>query len=696
MQKIYKPARIGVIFVFMAIVLTIYVSALYKIQIFDVVPAEVNVLPTKTIKRSVTLPAARGNIYDRNGVLLASGRTSYNITLNREALLAVPEINSIVLDLINTMVNGSIRYNDSLPITQGAPFSYISNMSAEQRRRLDAYFEFFRLDPEISASDLLAWMRENYKIDYTVGISDARLITGVRYELEIRAIMGNLPSYVFANDIGSGMVSFIEERTLIGVYIESGYIREYHTSYAAHLLGYIARIRDNQIEKYVTELGYPLDATIGQTGVEAAFEDVLHGADGKQTIIMDESGAVVGVEIINAPEPGKHVYLTIDIGLQASTEDALRTHIDSTNLEIEDESERIPGGAVVVTDVWTGEILAMASYPTFDRATLSQNITALNADPNRPMFNRATQGLYNPGSTFKMVTAFAGLRHGVIGRWTPINDTGRYSILNDVGATYTPQCWYYQLNGVGHSELDVVQALQRSCNYFFCHVSDRLEGGGRAGAEALAQAARELGLGQKTGLEVPEQTGILATPEYKEEFLTDKNWYRADTVMASFGQGYNQFTPVQLSNYAATIANGGTLHSLTLLRRIKSTDMSETIFSHAPVVANEIEEAEYIEIVQEGMRAVASTTQGTAYSVFGDYPVKIAAKTGTVQAESSTINTGVFVCYAPAASPEVSISVVIEKGGSGSQVMGIARTVLDDYFKADNAVLSTPDGELIP
>ena len=696
MQKIYRPVRIGVIFVFIALVLTIYVSALYKIQIFDTRLTEEEIPPVKLITRTVTLPAARGNIYDRNGVLLASGRTSYNITLNRLALLAVPDRNEIILNLINTMVSGAVKYNDTLPITQGAPFSYLSNMSPGQQKRLDAYFEYHHIDPEITASELLSWMRGNYKIDYTIGISDARLITGIRYELEIRAIMGNLPNYVFANDIGSDMVSLIEGMGLIGVYIESGYIREYHTPCAAHLLGYIAPIRDNQIDNYVKELNYPLDALIGQTGVEAAFEDVLHGVDGKQTIKMDESGAVVDVETINYPEPGKHVYLTVDIVLQASTEDALRTHIISSNLEIEDENERIPGGAVVVTDVWTGEILAMASYPTFDRATLSQNMTALNADPNRPMFNRATQGRYNPGSTFKMVTAFAGLRHGVIGRWTPVNDTGRYSILLDDGASYTPQCWLFQAAGVGHGELDVVSALQQSCNYFFCHVADRLEGGGRAGAEALAQSAKELGLGQNTGIEIPDFAGVLATPEYKQTVLNNKNWYRGDTVMASFGQGYNLFSPVQLSNYAATIANGGTLHSLTLLRRIKNNDMTDLIYTHEPVVLNEIEETEYIEIVQEGMRAVASTSLGTAYSVFGDYPVRIAAKTGTVQAESSAINTGVFVCYAPAANPEVSISVVVEKGGSGSQVMGIARTVLDDYFRADNAVLSTPFSELIP
>jgi penicillin-binding protein 2 len=294
-----------------------------------------------------------------------------------------------------------------------------------------------------------------------------------------------------------------------------------------------------------------------------------------------------------------------------------------------------------------------------------------------------------------MVTAFAGLRHGVIGRYTPIDDTGVYSVLGDKGNTYRPTCWYYQLNGVGHGSLDVVQALERSCNYFFMSVADRIEGGWDTGAYALAEAAQEFGLGRTTGLEISENPGRLATPEFTSEVL-NTGWYRADTVMTGFGQGHNQFTPVQLANYAATIANGGTLHALTILRRIKSADFSELLYTHEPVVLNVIEETEYIEIVQEGMRAVARGGQGTARSVFSDYPVRVAAKTGTVQQETSDINNGVFVCYAPADDPQIAISVVIEKGGSGSAVMDVARMIFDYYFRAETIVLATPYGALIP
>jgi penicillin-binding protein 2 len=315
----------------------------------------------------------------------------------------------------------------------------------------------------------------------------------------------------------------------------------------------------------------------------------------------------------------------------------------------------------------------------------------LSSDPNLPMFNRAAQGRYNPGSTFKMVTALAALRHGTIGRYSPVDDVGKY----DRYETYQPVCWYYTETGRGHGVLDVVQALERSCNYFFIYVGDRVNGGGESGAEALAQMARELGLGQSTGLEIPESAGVLATPAYKREVLND-GWWRADTLMTSFGQGHNLFTPVQLANYAATIANGGTLHSLTLLRRIKSADMSELLYSHEPEVRSVIPETEYIRIIQEGMRAVAGSRYGTAYREFGDYPIRIAAKTGTVQSETSEINNGVFVCYAPATNPEIAISIVIEKGGSGSAIMGIAKTILDYYFKSETTVLSAPYGELIP
>jgi len=295
-----------------------------------------------------------------------------------------------------------------------------------------------------------------------------------------------------------------------------------------------------------------------------------------------------------------------------------------------------------------------------------------------------------------MITAFAGLRHGLITRETTINDVGRFIKYEPQG--YAPSCWIYQQRGFGHGPLTVVRALECSCNYFFINVSDWFAGGSSAGARILAETAQDFGLGRRTGLEIPENSGRLATPEWKREAFSgpDGGWFAADTLMTSFGQGHNMFTPVQLANYAATIANGGTLHSLTILRRVKSADFTELLHSHVPEVLNEIEEKEYIQILQEGMRAVARGSSGTAAREFRNYSIPVAAKTGTVQVEGRDINDGVFVCYAPADNPEIAISIVIEKGGSGSAVMDIARTIFDYYFRSEITVRAVPQGELIP
>jgi penicillin-binding protein 2 len=689
----YKPVRVGMIFVFMIILITIYIVELFRIQIYETRAADVESYSQKIVPRNVTLQAARGNIYDRNGILLASGRPSYNIMLNRNALRLDLSRNAIIKELIDTAMGEDVPYNDTFPITRGAPFEYISDMSETQRSRLDTYLDYFSLDPEISSSNLLGWMRTHYEIDYTIGILEARLIIGVRYELEIRAIIGNIAPYVFAGDVSSEFVTIIEERHLTGVSVESNYIREYHTNYAAHLLGYIGSMSSEEYKTY-KELGYPMDAMVGKIGAEMAFENLLHGVAGKQVIRSSEDGTVMDVTTEREPEPGKHIYLTMDIDLQMTVEHELRTHIETVNQKREEEDlDKIPGGAVVVTDVHTGEMLAAASYPTFNRATLSQDWTMLNTDQNLPMLNRATQGRYSPGSTFKMITAFAGLRHGIIGRYTEIYDAGKYTKWTEEG--YAPSCWIYSGHGLTHGYVNVVDALECSCNYFFFFFSDRCAGCALAGAGILSETAQEFGLGRSTGLEIPENTGRLATPAWRRKAL-NSGWYVADTLMMSFGQGDNVFTPVQLANYAATIANGGTLHSLSILRRVKSSDFTELLYAHEPEVLNEIEEKEYVAILQEGMKAVSRGRRGTARAVFGDYPIRVASKTGTVQVDEQDINNAVFVCYAPANNPEIAISIVIEKGGSGAAVMDIARRILDYYFISEITVLATPFGELVP
>ena len=452
----------------------------------------------------------------------------------------------------------------------------------------------------------------------------------------------------------------------------NSYIREYHTVYAAHLLGY--------------------------EGAELAFEEFLRGVEGEQISIVSEDGTVSNVEVTNEPVLGQHVYLTIEIDLQEAAEHALRTQIEKINVERalerqqriddgkEDVDNTIPGGAVVVTNVNTGEILAAASYPTFNLARLDEDWALLTSDPANPMLNRATQGIYSPGSTFQMVTAIAGLRNiPRIARYFQIDDTGVFERYGDAG--FVMNCWIYNYARVGHAQVDVVQALEVSCDFFFVQIADWL-GPARDGAHMLADAATELGLGAATGLEIPESEGRLALPEVREATTGENTWYVADTLLAGIGQGENRFTPVQLANYAATIANGGTLYSLSLLRSVRSSDFSEELFIHEPKVLNVIEETDIIEIIQEGMVAVSRGRYGLARNVlrnaFGDYPVTVAAKTGTVQLEGRELNDGVFVAYAPAENPEIAISVVVEKGGSNAAIIEISRIIFDHYFNNTN------------
>ncbi|MDR2665494.1 MAG: hypothetical protein LBC21_04360 [Oscillospiraceae bacterium] len=685
MRKFFSRSRLALLFIMTGALIAVYITTLYKIQIYDAGAAAADPgVPKASQTSDVSLPAQRGSILDRNGTLLVSNRPAYSVTLSRNPLLAVGAANAnrIIKELVYAAEEHGVSYYDTLPITRGAPFEYIVDMGDSQRGILDNYFEYFSLDREISASELVSWMKEHYKLDYTTGITDARLIIGIRYELETRHIPpANMAPYVFADDVGVDFLAVIRERAYPGVGTNTSSVREYHTPYAAHILGNTGKLDKNDIDKY-TALGYPLDAVVGKSGVEAGFEQYLHGVDGAKSVASASDGTVLSSDVTEAPVPGGNVYLTIDIGLQGYAENELAKFINNINAERTEESKAM-GGAVVVTGVKTGETLAMASYPTFDLSSYRKNFTALTNDPGKPLFDRATQGVYNPGSTFKMATALAGLRTGTITRWSQINDTGRYMRYE----SFRPYCWIFQQQNVGHGLLNVVEALRDSCNYFFYQVGDY------ADIEALTQAAMDLGLGVPTGIELSEKTGTLATYDYVRNVL-GRAWVRGDLLLASIGQGHNMFTPLQLAGYAATIANGGTHHAMTILSKVKNSDYSTNIVTQEPRTLGTIAEGDYIGFLQEGMRAAAQS--GTAAPIFKDFRVRTAAKTGTVQIETSEVNNGIFVCYAPADDPEIAISVVIEKGGSGSAVMEIARTLLDYYYR-DRAVFDIqPEGALIP
>jgi penicillin-binding protein 2 len=652
--------------------LSVYSVVLYKMQIYDPareLPADAAPPPTTT--RIETIRAARGDIMDRNGETLVTSRVTYDVVLTRTAMRAAGNVNETIRELLRLKSDAGVAHTDTFPITPGAPYEYRYDMTAAQRTRLSGYLEFHDLDANISAADLIVWLKKHYDIPYTVGVAEARLIIGVRFELETRAIteLRVFSQYVFAEDIPRELASRISERAFPGVSVVTGSRREFVSSSAAHLLGYTGKMDAADFEKY-EELGYPMDAVIGKSGAEAAFEAYLHGTDGAKTIRTAADGTVISEEITAQPVPGANVNLTIDYKLQLAAERSLADKIQLINLERE-EKERVTGGAVAVTQVKTGEVLALASYPSFDA------VTRLGDE-----FNRATQGRYNPGSTIKMATALAGMRAGVISRYTKIEDRGIYT----EHSSFQPRCWLYTQSGATHGYLDVVEALTVSCNYFFYVV------GNDARPTAMAAAAHDFGLGDPTGIEIKEDAGLAATPEYVREVLNDL-WYDGTTLLTAIGQGHSVYTPLQLANYAATIAGGGVLRDVTLLRSVKTYDYSGALYEHTPHTRSTVPEGDLVEILKEGMRS--AVTSGTAYSAFGNYPVPVAAKTGTVQV-GDAINNGVFVCYAPANDPEIAISVVVEKGSSGAEIMEIARVVLDEYFSSARGAGVVGDGELLP
>lgn len=684
MQKFYKPSRFAVIYVIMALLLGIYMTTLYKIQIYDTAADENAWLARNTTRQVVTLTANRGDILDRYGNVLVSTRAAYNITLSRDALLDRDDANDIILRLIHSAVGYGISYTDTFPVTQGAPFTYLSDMTGTQKDLLNWYlkhFEYFGGDQNITASDLIVKMKEHYGIDYTTNITDARLIIGVRYEMELRAIKSMNP-YVFATDVSTDFLTLLKEQQQMyqGVNIETSAVRVYHTTYAAHLLGYIGKMNADEYPVYKDQ-GYSYSSMVGKAGAELAFEQYLHGTDGTQIVAKSENGTVIDIDTIKEPVAGNNVFLSVDIGLQAVCEDSLAAKINLINSE-RSEEDRVTGGAVVVTDVRTGEVLACCSYPTYDPSTFMQNYDDLSTNNTKPLYNRATMGAYNPGSTFKMVTALSGLKSGDITPSTTYTCTGKFTKYADTG--FAPNCW----NRAGHGVENVVTALRDSCNVFFYALGDTI------GIDAISETATEFGLGAKTGIELPESAGILATPEYKKN-VVGETWYAADNIITAIGQGYNQFTPVQLANYIATIANGGTRYPMTMLSNIRNADFSTVVYEPTHQALGTISGSQYIPYLQQGMKLVAS--QGTASSIFKNYQVPVAAKTGTVQTGSSALlNNGVFVCYAPADNPQIAISIVVEKGTSGSTIMEIAKDVMDYYFKEKPSISVAQDNAILP
>ena len=500
--------------------------------------------------------------------------------------------------------------------------------------------------------------------------ADARAAAGVLYELYLRSTGVYVANeYVFAQDVDIDFISRVKERSLTGVVIEATTVRQYHTQYAAHLLGRVALMNRDEWAYYKTvdedgdgTADYQMNNSVGKEGVEKAFESYLRGRPGTRTVERNTKGRIVYQEWSSEPEPGGNVVLTLDIGLQAFVENLLAEEVPKL------PSEKKEGAACVVLDVKNSDVLAAASYPTFDLTNYASELAEKGDDPLRPFLNRAFQGAYPPGSTFKMLTAIAGLEEKIITPTTLIRDEGQYNYYGPNG----PKCWIFRQYGSKHGLVNVSKAIEVSCNYFFFDVGRQL------GIDRLMDYAARFGLGEKTGIELEERTGVMASPEYTESM--GGTWYEGNTLSVAIGQESSQFTPLQLANYIATLVNGGTRHAAHMLKEVKSSDFSQVIYDYEPQVLGTIEiEDQNLKAVKTGMLQL---TQGSLSGAFRNLPFQVGAKTGSAQTGLQSDSHAVFVCFAPYDDPEIAVALAVEHGGSGSELAYMAADVLSYYFSS--------------
>lgn len=650
--------RVIALLVFFGAFLLLFAAVLYDAQILH--GGENRAKSISSNAASETVTASRGIITDRNGKVLVSNRLAYTLVFDRSGFDDDTALNAAILRLVQLCEETGTGWNDTLPIGRVGNFLRYSNARSET---FDKFIEKNDLTSGASGRQLLSELRELYHVDESLSEREARLIVGVRYELHSR------DSYTFAEDVSTEVLSLITDGRYEGVTIRTASARVYNTALAAHILGTIGPIWQEEWSSsedtgYVgyADKGYSMNDLVGKDGVEKAFESYLRGTDGRRLITTDETGKITGELYTREPQPGGTVALTLDIDLQADVEAALAETI--SGMIDKDSNER--GGAAAVVSVGTGEVLALASYPTYDLSTFNEDYDELVNDQRLPMFNRATQGIYAPGSTFKMVTAVAALESGIITPSSIIQDRGIYTYYKDP----QPMCWIYSQTGSTHGRINVSQAITDSCNYFFYEV------GRLTGIRTLDSYASQFGLGQSTGIEIGDSSGVLASPEWAESH--DQEWTDGQTITAAIGQSYNLFTPLQLANYVATLVGGGDHYQAHLLKNVKAYDNSRLLYMYNDKPMNTVEISDStLSAVTRGMHEL--TVSGSVAYAFENCVVSAGAKTGSAQVGTDIAN-GVFVAYAPYEKPEIAVAIVIEKGGSGAALANTAVEIINSWF----------------
>ena len=677
MERITRFRATAMLLVF-ALILSLFSVRMYAVQMLG---AGDLVADSDTYTTYYTVKAARGELTDRNGNVMVGNRASYNLVFNNFVLTNADDPNGHLLRLVKMTRQLGVEYIEHFPITETRPYEYTL---AEQNASWQGYFQDYLwdldIDSDISASRLMDTLRKRYKIPEDWTDEDARAVIGLRYELRLRTNITNLSSYVFMEDVPDDVLNAILELNVPGLDAQATTTREYYTTYAAHILGTYAAIDPDQWPEY-KEKGYKMDDKIGQSGLEKAFEEYLHGTDGQMARVVDKNGNIISQYYTKEPVAGHNVETSIDLNMQIVAEDTMKqlheNLLAQNGTDGAGNGADLTGMACVVMDVRTGEVLTCASYPSYDPATYNKLYNELMADPMKPTKNRALMETYPPGSTFKVAMSIAGLESGKISRYTEIRDKGVFTKYG----TPSPKCLVYTRTGGTHGYLNVAGALRVSCNYFYYVLGDMMDW------DDVDAVAKSLGLGESTGIELGEKIGQRANEETKKEKYTgsDRNWYKMDQVLASIGQSDHRYTPMQLCSYVTAVANKGTRYAATFLKRVVSSDYSNLVEENVREVLSVTPMSnETIAAVYDGMHQV-TTSGGSGASAFKGFNIAVCGKTGTAEHETGGSSNGAFICFAPMEDPEIAVAVYGEKAGSGAYMARVARAILDYYFAGDTA-----------
>lgn len=676
LPKFGKKGRYVFCILLLAAIFLGYEFRLFQWQVLEGDQFEEQALSDRT--DAIELEAARGQILDRKGKVLAGNRISYNIVFNRLNEV-YEERNITIIKVIDLMEEYGEKWRDRLPIELDEDGAY--QFAEGQEDEIAALRELLNLADYATADECIAELAREFDC---VGFSseDTRNVASVRYSMVQDGYSRTSP-YVFAEDVSAETVGIISQRAeeWKGVEVRESVARYYGNdgTLAPHVTGHVGSRSQAEYEQskedgtaydYETNLsGYKWADVTGRGGFEEAFETELRGSRGLETIYVDESGAVKSTAVTVQPEEGNTVYTTLDSDLQRVANLSLKKNIEGNTLARDCHS-----GAVVVLDAKDFGVLVDSSYPNYDMnlyVSDDKYVSRMSSDENEPLLNRVLDGAYTPGSVFKPMVALAALQEGVVSAGTTYNCEGTFVYGDDPGTALKLKC----LSDWGPK--NVYSALAESCNVYFCNVGLDLT------IKKIDAYAQYFGLGEETGVELGEATGLLANPQdYRERHGED--WLDGMTAQAAIGQADNMFTPIQLAAYCATMANGGKRLETHFLHKVTDYSGAETLSEYQPVELYDAGlSSDVLGIVREGM--IGTAAYGTASDVFGDYPVTIACKTGTAETSDNPDEGGTqanisFICYAPADDPEIVVAVMMEHGNKGPYAQNVAKDILDQYF----------------